>query len=52
MKVALLTVGDRAAQGVYEDKSGPAMQSLLSSFSEEKGVVSACGYCGYSCGAR
>lgn len=29
MKVALLTVSDRASAGTYEDKSGPAMVALL-----------------------
>lgn len=34
MRVALLTVSDRASAGVYEDKSGPAMRQLLHDFSQ------------------
>ena len=29
MKVLVLTISDRASQGVYEDKSGPAIESIL-----------------------
>ncbi|MGC9348629.1 MAG: molybdopterin adenylyltransferase [Anaerolineae bacterium] len=29
MRVAILTVSDRAAEGVYEDKSGPALVELV-----------------------
>lgn len=30
MKVLVLTISDRASQEVYEDKSGPAIESILS----------------------
>ena len=33
MRVALLTISDRASEGVYADASGPAMQAMLESFS-------------------
>ena len=33
-KVAVLTASDRAAGGVYEDKSGPAVVEMLKLFSE------------------
>lgn len=29
MKVLVLTISDRASQGVYEDKSGPAIEEIL-----------------------
>lgn len=29
LRVAILTVSDRASRGVYEDKSGPALQNLV-----------------------
>ncbi len=29
MKVLVLTISDRASQGVYEDKSGPAIKEIL-----------------------
>ena len=29
MKILVLTISDRASQGVYEDKSGPAIESIL-----------------------
>lgn len=29
MKVRVLTISDRASQGVYEDKSGPAIECIL-----------------------
>lgn len=32
MRVGLLTISDRASNGIYEDKSGPAMQDKLQSF--------------------
>jgi gephyrin len=32
MRVGLLTISDRASEGVYEDKSGPTMRDMLTSF--------------------
>ena len=29
MKVLVLTISDRASQGMYDDKSGPAIESIL-----------------------
>jgi len=33
-KIAVLTASDRAAGGVYEDKSGPAVVEMLKLFSD------------------
>ena len=30
MKVLVLTISDRASQGIYEDKSGPAIEAVFS----------------------
>jgi hypothetical protein len=32
MRVGLLTVSDRASQGIYKDESGPEMEKLLGKF--------------------
>jgi len=39
-KIAVLTASDRAAGGVYEDKSGPAVVEMLKLFSERNGTLS------------
>ena len=33
-KIAVLTASDRAAGGIYEDKSGPAVVEMLKLFSD------------------
>ena len=39
-RIGILTVSDRASQGVYEDKGGPAINAWLSALARlfEKGV--------------
>ena len=29
MRIGILTISDRASQGVYEDKSGPALREMI-----------------------
>jgi len=38
IRVAILTVSDRAASSVYEDQSGPAIEKILCEFEESKKV--------------
>ena len=43
MKAAVITISDRASRGIYEDKSGPEIESILSeivpSFEVERTIV-------------
>ncbi|CAK9074492.1 Molybdopterin biosynthesis protein CNX1 (Molybdenum cofactor biosynthesis enzyme CNX1) [Includes: Molybdopterin molybdenumtransferase (MPT Mo-transferase) (Domain E), partial [Durusdinium trenchii] len=38
-RVAVLTASDRAAGGVYEDKSGPAVVEMVKAFAEQHGTL-------------
>ncbi|CAE8598226.1 unnamed protein product [Polarella glacialis] len=40
VRIAVLTASDRAAKGIYQDESGPAILEMVRSFSERSGALS------------
>jgi molybdopterin adenylyltransferase len=41
IKIGILTVSDRAAEGVYQDKSGPALRDLVANSLETESIENA-----------